>query len=130
MGLILQEMIGSQSMQQLNLQKCGLIAASAAAIARVLETNRSIKLLILAGNNLGDDGGAAIGRVLATNTVLEQIDLQKTQLGPAGGTAIAQALRVNTTLTEIYLNDNAFEEEVSASIRQICWSSRKLTLRL
>ena len=51
-----------------------------------------VKMLALAGNQLGDAGAEAIAAMLRTNRSLTKLDLQFNQIGDAGKKALREAV--------------------------------------
>ena len=70
----------------------------AIAIAKALEVNASLKILVLENNNIGDDGAKALASALEVNASLKTLDLRVNKIGDAGATAIANAIAVNASL--------------------------------
>src|SRR3990172_1066950 len=72
--------------------------AGAIAIASELETNNTLKTLILIRNGVGNAGAIALAKALEINTTLERLYLSYNHIHDAGFFALARALKTNTTL--------------------------------
>uniref|UniRef100_A0A6U6NZ99 Uncharacterized protein n=1 Tax=Zooxanthella nutricula TaxID=1333877 RepID=A0A6U6NZ99_9DINO len=77
--------------------------AGATALARALETNRTLSRLDLRGSHSGDAGAITLARALEENRTLTELDLTGNDIGDAGALAIARALEANSTLTRLSL---------------------------
>ncbi|KAJ1504761.1 hypothetical protein HMI56_001470 [Coelomomyces lativittatus] len=89
----------------------GLGAKGAMALARVLESNRSIVSLDLSGNGIQAEGGVAFGEMLKCNICLKELILNNNQLGGVGGQAIADGVTDNITLQTLALRGNQLSDE-------------------
>ena len=73
----------------------------AIALAKALESNTSLKILILHGHGIGECGAIALAKALMVNTNLHTIDLRGNYIGEAGLSAWTRTFKVNDTLIEI-----------------------------
>ena len=70
-----------------------LDAAAAAAFARLLAANATLRLLCIGGTGFGDDGAAALAEGLARNMGLRELDLAGPRgIGCDGAAALAKAI--------------------------------------
>ncbi len=65
--------------------------------------------MILAGNEIGDEGARAIAKALKMNSTLSLINLQDNQIGDYGALAFAEALNHRFTLYSIDLSRNRID---------------------
>lgn len=80
----------------LSLEDCGIGADGAMALGDALmRASSRLKTLVLAENQIGDQGARAIGEGLKTNMALETIGLEGCGIGADGGTALASGLAAN-----------------------------------
>ena len=78
----------------------------APAIASVVSKNKSLKILSLSGNNLGDDGIATIARSLCKHVRLKILCLQNNNMTEKSAESLASVISSNTKLKELYLGNN------------------------
>lgn len=104
---------------ELRLPRQNLNDVDMTRISPVLATgNRSLRLLDLSQNRLGDVGGSEIAHILSHNDRLTSLDLSHCQISSGGMGCIATALRhKNTALLHLYLNGNAIQRETSSALR-------------
>ncbi|KJE91004.1 TKL/IRAK protein kinase, variant 1 [Capsaspora owczarzaki ATCC 30864] len=76
------------------------------AIADALKTNRTVKELFLAKNQIGDAGTLALAEALKANKTVRTLYLSDNRIGDAGAQALAEALTVNETLTFLRMDKN------------------------
>lgn len=93
----------------LKLRRCGLGAASGAALGYALQLNASLRRLDLGDNPLGPQGGATLANGLVDNDGLLHLSLARTQLGAHGLAALAHMLKVNPTLHSLHCEGNPVE---------------------
>lgn len=80
------------------------------AVARMLESNNTLKFLNISNNQIEDNGitgPMGIAAALAKNTVLTHLNIAKNKFKEAAAEKIACALKKNSTLTELVLSSNA-----------------------
>lgn len=109
----------STTLRVLDLRCCNLDGAAISPIATALGTNTGLKELLLFGNNLGDTGGRCIAAALATNATLRKLCLYQTQLGDGAGGALFQALLVNRALQELDVCLNGLGQTSGAAIADV-----------
>ncbi|KAJ1540967.1 hypothetical protein HK096_010538 [Nowakowskiella sp. JEL0078] len=102
----LQHKIKRTSLTQLNLGFNVITHIGTQAIARALETNKSLVYLSLAGNYMNVTGAEAISRALKNNNTLKKLDLSSNNINCEGASAIANALKSNTVLVTLVLDEN------------------------
>ena len=83
---------------------------AAIAIADMLKKNSSIQHLDLQGNSIADEGMAAIGLALKTNKHLEELNLRFNHVGFEGTMGLAEGLKVNKAIHTIVLQDNFLDD--------------------
>ena len=66
--------------------------ASAEAIAVMLRTNRSLTVLNLMNNKIGDAGAEAMAAMLRINRSLTKLNLQGNKIGDAGKKPVREAV--------------------------------------
>ena len=96
----------SSKLCSLKMKSSGLETQTAVAIAEVLSGHKTLQLLDLSFNNLGDVGVIAIAQSLTSNTALKYLVLNKVEISSKGGCALANALRENECLELCYLQDD------------------------
>jgi hypothetical protein len=103
----------SSGVEKLVIDHCNIPSIVAKHIAAVLPFSL-IKILILAGNCILDEGLIAIANVL-TDSRLAALDVDMNQIGPKGVTAIANTLATGkTSLLHLWMNNNNQIKEESA----------------
>ena len=86
--------------------------AGAAVLAEDLKQNKSLTLLDISGNKIGDEGANLIINALKlSGNAISTLDLSSNMIGDATGVEIAEMLRVNTTLTSLNLRNNFLVEK-------------------
>eukprot|EP00808_Paulinella_micropora_P012269 g57646.t1 len=88
----------------------------AKAIADMLKVNKTLRELEIVGNNIGDTGAQALGEALQVNKTLVKFDVGNNEIGPAGAEAMANMLKVNTSLTSLSLQYNDIGPEGAKQI--------------
>jgi len=100
-----------------------LTMLSAIVISGLISTNKVIKSLNLAFNNIGVKGAGHLSEALQKNTSLISINLNANELGgyhnsvghwvstPEGTEAIAEMLKRNTTITSLSLQQNDLNDK-------------------
>ena len=74
----------------------------------------SLKMLIVANNEIGAEGAAALAKALEVNASITNIDLDYNKIGADGAAALAKALEVNASITNIDLNSNQIGDGAAA----------------
>jgi len=75
-------------------------------MAKALETNTSLRSLIMLDSNITNRGCIALSNMLAVNKTIERLDLSYNRISDAGAIALAQSLIHNSSLKEIGLFGN------------------------
>ena len=83
---------------------------SAIALADMLKKNKSIQHLDVQGNSIADEGIAAIGLALKENNALEELNLRFNHIGFEGSMGLAEGLKVNQSVHTIVLQDNFLDD--------------------
>lgn len=131
-------LLRTKSLCYLSLKGVGLNSISATSLFRALASQKSIELLNVSENPIGDEpivelaqylktqttlrflmlcsvgvtakGACALAKSLEFNGDLDLLSMKDDALGAAGGSAFASMLMVNTTLRRLYLEYNELEE--------------------
>lgn len=75
----------------------------AVKFAPLLQTNNTLQILALAGNNIGPEAIRTIAESLQSNTTLVELNLEHNPIGNVGISCLLQLLEVNTTIQVIRL---------------------------
>ena len=94
---------GNTSVTELR-AKYNNLAASGAALAAVLEGNKTITSADLSRNEMGEETMVAVAKMLEKNTGLTHLDVSTNMPGEDGLKAFAGALAANTTLRVLKLD--------------------------
>lgn len=79
----------------------------AVAIGKMLEHNRSLKVLDISSCSIGNEGGAAIGSGLSRNSILETLKLNKNNVGSGKDYSLfSEGLTHNKTLERLHVSAN------------------------
>ncbi|XXQ36703.1 Leucine-rich repeat-containing protein [Plasmodiophora brassicae] len=120
--------------RHVDLSCAGLTFAAVRLLAERLACNRSVRVLLLKGNCLGDRGAMLIASMLKRNRALRRLDLSRNCIGPKGVQALCAALDASAgTLTNLDLSYNGIMSDgaqyVAQSLRQPSSALRWLSLR-
>jgi Ran GTPase-activating protein (RanGAP) involved in mRNA processing and transport len=77
------------------------------AIANMLETNATLRVLDLSDNAIDDDAGVAIMEALRHNHSVTNLGFNRNLLGPAAGKELAHCLKRNQVLMEVHCGFNS-----------------------
>ena len=94
---------GNTSVTELRV-KYNNLAASGAALAAVLEGNKTITSADLSRNEMGEETMVAVAKMLEKNTGLTHLDVSTNMPGEDGLKAFAGAIAANTTLRVLKLD--------------------------
>ena len=95
------------TLKELNLRRNKINLKGIEQLADALkENNKSIVVLYLGDNNIGDEGAKCIADVLAVNKSLQDIDLSSNNINAKGAKYLADALKENDTLKELAIDKN------------------------
>ena len=84
-----------------------MITTGAISISKMLMVNHSLQELIMANNNIGDNGISAIAGTLANgNSTIHKLDVEKCGITLTGARSLTQALSSNHTIRELLLHKN------------------------
>lgn len=75
-------------------------------MATALETNNSLRSLIMLDSNISNAGCVALSKMLALNKTIERLDLSYNRISDPGCSALANSLKCNSSLKEIGLFGN------------------------
>jgi Ran GTPase-activating protein (RanGAP) involved in mRNA processing and transport len=117
----------NKTLEVLNLSQNNLGESDMTYIADALETNTSIKSIVLSGNDADDAGFEAIAKALKVNNTLTTVNLSDNPIGYDGAKAIAKALKVNNTLTTIDLSANMIGDKGAGVIAEGIKVNKTLT---
>ena len=120
----------SSVLQELGLDHNKLTLADG-GLAESLARNRTLKILWLEENRIGDAGAMKLADALRENATLEKISLWFNEIGDAGAKRLAKALETNRALKEISLDSNRIGDDGARALAHAlrCNASiRKLTV--
>jgi hypothetical protein len=142
------------SITALDLRGCNIRTGGAAALAKLLQTNNTLRTLDLEWNGIGSSdeavaiiadalavnqgltsldlrnnsvspqGSCHLARALGANKALHRLDLRWNDVGVFGGNALAHALEANRTLCEMLLSGNKVCEDALAKIDDLVQRNR------
>lgn len=99
----------------------------AAALAQALRYNRTIRILDLTGNLIGDDGISAISGALdPRNSALEELRVGKNEISAVGAHYIATLLRQYPRLWRLDLSDNVVYKEGAVALARSLLTNESL----
>lgn len=100
-----------QNLVVLDLSNCGIDTSVACRIAQALSQHRTLQLLVLKQNPIGDLGALSIADGLRNpDCFLEKVDLSFTDIGSVGAGALGDALRGNSCLKHLLLSNNHIDK--------------------
>ncbi|KAG0343208.1 NACHT, LRR and PYD domains-containing protein 14 [Podila humilis] len=104
-------------LMSLNLFDCQLTDTGILKIAIKLSVNKSLRVLGLGCNCIGDLGILSLGQALTLNSSLEELDLSENDLAltRAGLSALMSAMTTNTTLVDLRLDVDGHPHVQAAS---------------
>jgi hypothetical protein len=105
----------------LNLYDCQLTDTGIVKVAVKLSVNKSLRVLGLGCNSVGDRGIHALSQVLRLNTTLEELDLSQNDspFSRSGLEAMMTTMRTNTSLLDLRLDVDGHTQELTRDSRQI-----------
>ncbi|KAJ3002666.1 T-complex-associated testis-expressed protein 1, partial [Thoreauomyces humboldtii] len=125
--LLASALMDNRTLEILNLSHNLLGDEGARALATVLTSpTTSLTRLILSNNQIGQTGGTFIANALSRNHVLTHLSLRMNHVGDKGGSAIFSALRGNDALQILDLSCNQLG---SATVAAMC-ATLKANLRV
>jgi len=108
------------ALKSLEIGACGMTAASACAVARLIRANIGITSLSITGNKgIKTAGWAEIADSLEHNTVINTLELHHNALENSGASLIAEALAGNTSIHTIDLEGNHIGDEGAQKIQKM-----------
>lgn len=93
--------LSSSKLRNLNLKSTGITANCCLSLRNALLEQPVLEKLVLAKNDIGDDGVQEICAGLAQNTVLQALDLSKCQIQETGLNTLLLCLETNFTLAAL-----------------------------
>jgi len=104
------------TLEHLSLRACGIKAQGAAVIGNALASDRQVKKLDLAFNNLELVGCEVMADLLRVNKTLVELNLRSNSVGALGGQTLERALSYNKTLRVLVMADNQIGPEIIAAL--------------
>ena len=89
-----------------------------ASIATTLETNTTMRTLIVNGCNISDVGVKSLAKALTVNRSLHELNMNYNYIGDNGMIQIATALQTNNTLKDLSILDN--QMRITHETREYC----------
>jgi Ran GTPase-activating protein (RanGAP) involved in mRNA processing and transport len=89
----------------------GIGPAGAVALSTWLGTNKTLTILDLTDNNLGNDGAVAISNALSNGLNIKTLTLPSNNIGVDGITALAKAFNVTESLASVQLENNLIGDD-------------------
>ena len=90
-------------------------------IATALETNTTMRTLIVSGCNISDVGVKSLAKAITVNRSLHELNMSSNYIGDNGMIQIATALQTNNTLKDLSIFDNEITDKgvlsLSSAIR-------------
>ena len=94
----------------------------AVAIGKMLEHNRSLKVLDVSSCSIGNEGGAAIGSGLSRNSNLETLNLDKNNVGSGNDYSLfSEGVTLNNTLERLHLSANGLTDNDDQADTALVW---------
>jgi Ran GTPase-activating protein (RanGAP) involved in mRNA processing and transport len=93
-------------------------AEGCALVARALETNRTVRRLVIREHDIGDHGASAIAAMLCHNATLQHVDLYGNNITDKGAEALAQALYGHAALTQLQLWSNRITDRGAKALAE------------
>mmetsp|Transcript_24719 Transcript_24719/g.67372 ORF Transcript_24719/g.67372 Transcript_24719/m.67372 type:complete len:971 (-) Transcript_24719:3284-6196(-) len=107
--------------------QCGMAEASGLAITKALQNfNRTLKVLSLSNNSLGNKTAAAFGDLLKENTTLTHLDLSWNQIKAEGVKGLRAGLEGSLSLKSLSLAWNGLENEGAITMGEILVNNASL----
>ncbi|XP_078087630.1 NACHT, LRR and PYD domains-containing protein 3-like [Mustelus asterias] len=113
--------------QKLCLTKVNLTDSCADDLASALSINRSLIVLNLGYNKLGDTGVEMLTRVLSnSNCKIQKLRLDAVGLTDSGAEDLASSISTNQSLTELSLRENSFTDQSIPALCRLILTCRHL----
>uniref|UniRef100_UPI00398EF916 NACHT, LRR and PYD domains-containing protein 3-like n=1 Tax=Pristiophorus japonicus TaxID=55135 RepID=UPI00398EF916 len=113
--------------QELGLRAVGLTDSGARDLSSALSTNRSLTVLDLSSNNLGDSGVKLLSVALRDpDCKIQELELYDVGLTDSGAEDLASALSTNRSLTVLDLRSNSFTDRSYPALRRLILTCRSL----
>ncbi|MDP3441882.1 MAG: hypothetical protein Q8T08_03395, partial [Ignavibacteria bacterium] len=88
-------------------------------LAEALKLNKTLKVLALPNESLGDEGINYLVEGLKDNTSVTEIDFSDNNISNTGANSILDMLAINQTLTTLHLTGNSISSSKKAEINKI-----------
>jgi hypothetical protein len=100
----------------------------AAGLAKALANNRTLRILGMRGNMIGDAGASALaGGLCVPGSTLVGLSLGKNHISDSGATALAGMLKVNSSLEELQLDENEIGDAGGCALAEAIENNRTLS---
>ncbi|CAM2705333.1 unnamed protein product, partial [Rotaria socialis] len=96
-------------------------------LGNALKTNQTLTELRLYTNKIGDSGAQYLGEALKTNQSLQDLRLQTNKIGDSGAQYLADGLKVNKTLTYLHLAQNQIGDSGTKHLADALTLNKNLT---
>ncbi|CDW81109.1 UNKNOWN [Stylonychia lemnae] len=100
----------NHSLIVINLEDCGLLQLDE-GVCEALSVNKTLEVLWICNNQLGEGTGKVMAQVLENNSMLKIINLQGNFLNDKDAEELFYGLRKNTTCRHLSLNTNSFSDQ-------------------
>lgn len=94
------------TLKELILNGCRIGASGMLRLVEALPGNSALILLHLSRNNIGDEGAAYLAKQISNKATVKQIYLSKNQLGEHAALALAEGIEFNNKITHLDLSWN------------------------
>lgn len=97
--------------RELNLYGCLIGVSATKELLDLLAPYKTLALLELGRNHLGDDGAMVVAEAMKRNETPKTIHLDVNDIGDEGAKALARAIEVNTSVERLCLSGNRIGDE-------------------
>jgi Ran GTPase-activating protein (RanGAP) involved in mRNA processing and transport len=112
MKIVINQAINNNQCTELRLISNQIISSGASILADTLLNNRTLELLSLWNNQVGDRGVQSLSNALSINrSTLKKLDLSQNDVTDEGARHLAQMLKTNKILTHLTLSNNKISNE-------------------
>lgn len=115
------------TLADLYVEQCSLTRESVVMLAAGISRTRSLTTLVLADNDIGNEGAEALANVLALgDSSIRVLDLEGCGVGHDGVVALSNALAQDTSLSELTLSNNLVCDEGAAALADMLTQNSSL----